>query len=242
MLDQPRQAYLLWNLEPDYDTADPVATAKALSAAETVIAFSPYRNGALESADAILPIATFTETSGTFVSAEGRVQSFNGAVRPAGEARPGWKVLRVLGNLLQLPGFEQDTSEAVRAEALPPDVMASLSNRTSLAPCLDAAAASALERISDVPIYFSDAIVRRSLPLQATADARSPRARMNTDTAAKLGLNGGDKVRLRQGEGTAILELQIDERLADGTLRVAAAHVSTAALGPMFGPIRVERA
>ena len=75
MLEQPRKAYLLWNLEPDYDTADPVATARALSQAETVIAFSPYRNGALEYADAILPIVPFTESAGTFISAEGRVQS-----------------------------------------------------------------------------------------------------------------------------------------------------------------------
>ncbi len=109
MLEQPRRAYVLWNVEPDYDTADPALTARALAKADTVIAFSPYRNGALEYADAILPIAPFTETSGTFINAEGRAQSFNGAVKPFGEARPGWKVLRVLGSLLELPGFDFDT-------------------------------------------------------------------------------------------------------------------------------------
>ncbi|MBS1135781.1 MAG: NADH-quinone oxidoreductase subunit, partial [Burkholderiaceae bacterium] len=97
MIAQPRKAYLLWNVEPEYDTADPLVTTQALAIAETVIAFSAYRNGALEYADVILPITPFTETAGTFVSAEGRVQSFNGTVRPLGEARPGWKVLRVLG-------------------------------------------------------------------------------------------------------------------------------------------------
>ncbi|MEP6607311.1 MAG: NADH-quinone oxidoreductase subunit NuoG, partial [Burkholderiaceae bacterium] len=106
MIEQPRAAYLLWNLEPDYDTANPAATARALQKADTVIAFSVYRNGALDYADAILPITPFTETAGSFVSCEGRVQSFNATVRPAGEARPGWKVLRVLGNLLELAGFE----------------------------------------------------------------------------------------------------------------------------------------
>ncbi|MBC8119973.1 MAG: NADH-quinone oxidoreductase subunit G, partial [Burkholderiaceae bacterium] len=95
MIEQPRSAYLLWNLEPDYDTANPAATARALQAADTVIAFSAYRNGALDYADVILPITPFTETAGSFVSCEGRMQSFNGTVRPAGEARPGWKVLRV---------------------------------------------------------------------------------------------------------------------------------------------------
>jgi len=170
------------------------------------------------------------------------VQSFNGTVRPLGEARPGWKVLRVLGNLLELTGFEQDTPEAVRAEALPSDVSARLSNDTRVALEVPGATDDGLERIADVPIYFSDAIVRRSPPLQATNDARPPRARMNAATAAQFGLTAGDRVRLRQGEGAAVLDLQVDERVARGAVRVAAAHVSTAALGPMFGPVRVERA
>jgi NADH-quinone oxidoreductase subunit G len=242
MVEQPRRAYLLWNLEPEYDTADPAATLRALGQADTVIAFTPYRNGALEYADAILPIVPFSETSGTFVNCEGRVQSFNGAVRPLGEARPGWKVLRVLGNLLELPGFDFESSEAVRAEALPEDVAARLSNATTAPLRVPTHSGAALERLAEVPIYFSDAIVRRSPPLQATADARAPRARVSPATAARLQVAAGDKVRVVQGEGSALLELQIDERLADGVVRVAAAHASTAALGPMFGPIKVERA
>ncbi len=242
MLEQPRKAYLLWNVEPEFDTADPTATGRALSQAYTVIAFSPYRNGALEYADAILPIAPFTETSGTFVNCEGRVQSFNGTVLPLGEARPGWKVLRVLGNLLELPGFDFETSETIRAEALPADVTGRLSNATSLTAASAGDAGEGLERLADVPIYASDAIVRRSPPLQATADAVAPRARVNAATAAKLGFAAGDKVRVSQGEGSALLDLAIDECLADGVVRVAAAHEATVSLGPMFGPIRVERA
>jgi len=242
MLEQPRQAYLLWNLEPEYDTADPVLAAKALGAAKTVIAFTPYRNGALEYADAILPIAPFSETAGTFVNAEGRVQSFNGAVRPLGEARPGWKVLRVLGNLLKLDGFDYETSEEVRAEALPGDLAARLSNETTVSAEFNPAQLSTLERVADVPIYFSDAVVRRAPALQATADARPPRARLNRRTAETLGVSAGIALKLHQGEGSALLECEIDDRVADGTVRVAAAHLSTARLGPMFGPIRVERA
>lgn len=242
MLEQPRKAYLLWNVEPDYDTADPVLTATALASAESVIAFSAYRNGALDYADAILPITPFTETAGTFINAEGLSQSFNGAVRPLGEARPGWKVLRVLGNLLEIAGFDQDTPEAVRGEALPADVAARLSNETGYGLATGGVGSEGLERVADVPIYFSDAIVRRSPPLQATADARPPRARMNVAMATALGLAAGDKVQLRQGAGAAVLELQIDPRVADHTVRVATAHLSTAALGPMFGAIRVERA
>ncbi len=242
MVEQPRKAYLLWNVEPDFDTADPVATGKALAQAETVIAFSPFRNGALDYADVILPIAPFTETFGTFVSCEGREQSFNGTVRPLGDARPGWKVLRVLGNLLELPGFDFETSEAVRAEALPADVASRLSNATSVSAASTRGGGGGFERLADVPIYSSDAIVRRSPPLQATADAAPPGARVSASTAASLGLAAGDKVRVTQGEGSALLDLAIDERVAKGVVRVAAAHESTASLGPMFGPIRVERA
>jgi NADH-quinone oxidoreductase subunit G len=242
MIEQPRKAYLLWNLEPEYDTANPSATGHALAQAETVIVFSPYRNGAMEYADAILPIAPFTETAGTFVNCEGRLQSFNGTVRPAGEARPGWKVLRVLGNLLDLAGFEYETPEQVRTEALPSDFSARLSNRIDISPALPAGGASGAERIADVPIYFSDAIVRRSPPLQATRDARPPRATANARTLDGFGLKDGDKARVRQGEGTALLEIALDDSVPDGVVRVAAAHASTSMLGAMFGLITLERA
>ncbi|MBK9246224.1 MAG: NADH-quinone oxidoreductase subunit G [Burkholderiales bacterium] len=242
MVHEPRRAYLLLNCEPEYDTADPAATLRALKGADTVIAFASYRNSALEYADAILPITPFTETAGTFVSCEGRVQSFNGVVRPLGEARPGWKVLRVLGNELGLPGFDYDSPEAVRADALPADVAARLSNATAIAPALAAAAGERAERIADVPVYFADAIVRRAASLQRTADARPPRAHASARTLASFGLKPGDKARLRQGAASALLECALDDRLPDGVVRVPAAHASTSTLGPMFGPLTMEPA
>ncbi len=240
MIEQPRRAYLLWNLEPELDTADPAATMKALAAADTVIAFTPYRNGALEYAHAILPIAPFTETSGTFINTEGRVQSFNGTVMPLGDARPGWKVLRVLGNALELAGFDYDTPESVRADAIPADVAARLSNRIDIAP-RQVAPAAGVERIADVPVYFSDAIVRRAEALQQTADARPPKAWANAKTLAGFGLATGDKARVRRGDASALLECAVDDRLPDGVVRVAAGHASTSALGAMFGPVAMER-
>ena len=242
MLEQPRKAMLLWNVEPEYDTADPQATTRALARADTVIAFSPYRNGALEYADAILPIAPFTETAGTFVNCEGRAQSFNGTVRPAGEARPGWKVLRVLANLLGVAGFDYETPEQVRAEALPADVAGQLSNKVELTPTLTPASAGGAERVADVPIYFSDPIVRRSPPLQATRAAQPPRALANARTLEAFGVAAGHKVRARQGEANALLDAALDDALPDGVVRIAAAHASVATLGPMFGPIALERA
>ena len=245
MIEQPRKAYVLWNVEPDYDVGNPAAAARALQAADTVIACSVYRNGALDYADVILPITPFTETAGTFINCEGRVQSFNGTVRPAGDSRPGWKVLRVLANLLGLDGFEYETSDQVLSEALPADLIARLSNETSMAPIKPERPqpqAGAVERIADVPIYFSDAIVRRSPPLQATRDAKPPKVRANARTLQSLGIAGGDKTRVQQGDASALLEVALDESIADAVVQVSAAHESTATLGAMFGPITLERA
>ena len=108
MFAQPRKAYVLLGVEPDLDCHNPQQAVAALKAAALVVALTPFSDGAVrEYADVLLPITPFSETSGTFVNTEGRAQSFNGVVRPFGDARPAWKVLRVLGNLLSLPGFEQ---------------------------------------------------------------------------------------------------------------------------------------
>ena len=122
-----------FNVEPEFDTANPAQALAALEQAEMVVAMSAFKHGA-DYADVLLPIAPFTETSGTFVNAEGTAQTFNGVVRPLGETRPGWKVLRVLGSLLGLPGFEFDTAEEVRDAALGTgDLTARLSNKTGVA-------------------------------------------------------------------------------------------------------------
>jgi NADH-quinone oxidoreductase subunit G len=246
MFEQPRRAYVLWNLEPEYDCANPALAQQALRAAETVIACSPYRNGAMEYADVILPIAPFTETSGTFINCEGRAQSFNGTVPPLGDARPGWKVLRVLGSMLNLNGFEFDTPDSLRAAAVPADLSARLSNATGVVPALPPAQTVAAQRLADVPVYFSDAIVRRASSLQKTADARPPKATASAATLARFGLSAGDKARVTQTvgdvEASALLECAVDARLPEGVVRVAAGHASTSTLGPMFGEIRLERA
>jgi NADH-quinone oxidoreductase subunit G len=250
MVERPLKAYLLLGVEPGLDHGTPGAATAAMAAADSVIALTAYRAPELlESADCLLPITPFTETAGAFVNCAGTVQAFTGVVRPRGEARPGWKVLRVLGNLLQLAGFDQDSAEQVREQALPADVAATLSNAVSGG--YDSASVAppsgALHRVADVPLYFADPIVRRSPSLQATRDAQAPTARMNAATLARLGLAAGDAVRVRQplgraGQGAATLEATLDAGLADGTVRVAAGHPVTAGLGAMFGEIVVERA
>jgi NADH-quinone oxidoreductase subunit G len=243
MLAAPRKAYLLLNVEPELDVANPRQAARALDEAELVVALAAYRGRAPEYADVLLPVTPFTETAGSFVNTAGDLQSFNPVVSPRGDARPAWKVLRVLGNLLGLAGFDYERSEQVRDEACRPEAIGGrLSNAVEGLPILPVGGAAALERVADVPIYFADPIVRRAPALQETADAAPPRARANAAVLARLGLKAGDRVRVRQDGGEALLEVALDEALADGVVRVAAAHASTAGLGAMFGEISVERA
>ncbi len=243
MLANPRKAYVLLNVEAELDCANPQQAVAALQSADTVIVLSAYKHKALEYADVLLPIAPFAETSGTFVSSEGRVQSFKGAVKPLGEARPAWKVLRVLGNLLKVDGFDFDTSEAVRDEALENvDVAAKLNNAISGIEVKPVAATPLLQRVSDVPIYATDAVVRRSAPLQATHDAATPKAWMHSNQLDSIGVKAGMNVKVSQGSGSVQLESAADDGLPKGVVRVAAGHAATAALGAMFGTISVERA
>jgi NADH-quinone oxidoreductase subunit G len=238
---EPIKAMLLLDVEPLFDAANPAAAAAALQGAEMVVALSAFKNAALDVADVLLPIAPFTETSGTFVNAEGRVQSFHGVVKPAGEARPAWKVLRVLGNMLGLSGFDFETSEEVRAEALGDlaTIPARLDNAASTLAA--AAPAAGLQRIADVPIYCADSLVRRAVSLQLTADARAPQAGLPQALWSRLGLAGGDRVRIAQGAAQAVLPARLDATLAPDTVRVPSGHVDTATLGAMFGAVTVEK-
>jgi NADH-quinone oxidoreductase subunit G len=243
MLAAPRRAYLLLHVDPELDTADPAATRAALSAAELVVALSPFKSGAHEHADVLLPVAPFTETAGTFVNCEGRMQNFAGVVPPLAETRPAWKVLRVLGTMLSIPGFAYESIEAVRAELPRADEIGNrLSNvtRTAIEAPDGITRTNGLERIAEVPIFASDPLVRRAASLQKTRDASPPVARMNAATMSRLKLAEGAAVSVRQGEGATILTAALDAGVPDGCVRIAAAHAATRTLGPMFGPIAVE--
>ena len=256
MFAQPRHAYLLMGFEPSLDCADPVAAQAALRQAKTVVALTAWRSPEfLDLADCLLPITPFAETGGSFINCEGRLQAFNGVVRPQGQARPGWKVLRVLGNALDIADFGFDSVDAVRAHALhgffetdnefkgAPDgrhFESRLSNQaggTALPPPTHASLP--LQRVADVPLYFADALVRRAPSLQLTADARPPVALFAAATMAALGVTQGDLVTLTQAGGQARLVAQRDDRVAPGVVQVSAAHPGTAALPMMFGPITV---
>jgi len=237
-----RRGYLLLHTEAELDAANPVAARAALAHAELVVALTPFKPAAADDhAHVLLPIAPFTETAGTFVNCEGRAQMFNGVVPPLGDARPAWKVLRVLGSMLGIAGFDFDSVEEVRAE-LPSEaeIRARLSNATAVEIESPQLAANGVERLTDVPVYFTDPLVRRAPSLQRTADARRPLARANAATLARLNLAAGATARLRQDGGEAVLGVALDAGLPDGCMRVPAGHPATSRLGAMFGVVTAE--
>jgi NADH-quinone oxidoreductase subunit G len=244
MFAEPLKAYILLGVEAEFDTHDPVAALSALRQAELVVAMSPFEHGALEYAHVILPIGPFTETAGTFINMEGRVQSFTGCVQPLGEARPAWKVLRVLGNMLGISGFDYDSADAVKRDVLGDgDIARKLDNRIALAALapVKAPVDEGLQRVGEVPIYSSDPLVRRSTPLQKTRDAEPPAAFVSPVLYERLGLRAGDFLRVRSEAAEIIVPVALDSRLPHGCIRLAAARLETARLGAMFGTVTAER-
>ena len=180
MLQGKLKGLFLLNNEPEFDSAAGAQAVAALGKVEMVVTLSPFKTN-LEFSDVLLPIAPFTETSGSFVNAEGRLQSFHAVVRPLGETRPGWKVLRVLGNLLGLQGFDFETSQDVLGRATGAAV-----GSVSHVPqgLLSNAVADGMPQsvqVVDVPapavasLYQLDGLVRRATSLQLTTDARLAR-------------------------------------------------------------------
>ena len=245
MLKDPRQAYVVVGAEPELDCADGALALATLAKAAAVVVLSPFKSQAmLDYAAVLLPVSPFSETSGSFVNTEGRVQSFYAAAKPLGEARPAWKVLRVLGNLLALNGFEFNSSEDVRSEVLggQSEFVSGLDNGIASGMINPAVAAGGIERVADVPIHFADPLVRRSPALQLAADSAAPAARMNAAMLSKLGLVDGQTAKVGAGAAASvILPVQLDAGLPDGVVRVAAAHAASLALGPMSGVLSVEK-
>lgn len=242
MLEQGLKAWVVIGAEPELDCANSSAALAALNQAECVVMLTPYVTETMRRyAHILLPIAPWSETSGTFINTEGRTQSFAAALNAKGEARPAWKVLRVLGNAFDLPGFEQLSSEEVRDELtrLP---------SASLAPAWRCPTAlrpleQSLTRLADVPAYAVDGVVRRAEALQRTPDALSARAlRVHPHTAQHCRLVDGEFAAVQQ-RGTLInLPVAYDETVPENCILVAAALPDTVGLGADGEVIEVEPA
>ncbi len=244
MLAAKLGAYILLNVDPNLDCANPQQAVEAMKQAKFVVALSSFRNAELEEyANVILPVAAFSETAGTFVNAEGRWQSFTGMAAACGAARPAWKVLRVLGNFLHLEGFDYESSEQVRDElratALPERKPYAFSMKPGIS------AKPELTRIGETPIYAVDVLTRHAEPLQKTQQAMYGEidvVRLHPTTASRLQLSEHSRARVKQGANSVELPVVIDQRIAEGAAWVAAGRQATSALGGLFAKIDIEKA
>lgn len=244
LLSHEMKAYLLLGLEAELDSCQTAALLASLKQADFVVSLTAYRTPALEGyADVLLPMALFAETSGTYVNCEGQWQSFQGVVSPPGETRPAWKILRVLGNLLDVQGFDYVSSEQVRDE-----VRKLIGNKAPKQPTtwklpksLASKTPKGLQRITELPIYSSDALVRRATALQNTADARlATGVHINTTVATQVNVQAGQVVNVSQGKSTATLPVVIDERVPDGCVLIYGGQAANAALESWSGTVTVN--
>ncbi len=241
MLESPRKAYVLVGVEPELDCWDGAAALNALRGADWVVALASHASATVKSyARAVLPVATFAETSGTYVNAEGRWQSFPGASKPFGAARPAWKVLRVLGNLCGLSGFDYVASEEVLAEVKGACAGVEPDNAPDLGRALAPYRAEGLLRVAEVPIYALDPLVRRARSLQASPLARPAEVRLHPDMAGELGVAGREQVQVRQNGAAVDLPLVLDDSVAKGCAWIPAGTNASVALGPSVGPVTIQ--
>ncbi len=246
MIANPPAAVMLLNVEPDADVNQASAMMSALDSAGHVIAINSFDSDALRQvADVILPAAAFGETSGAFVNIEGFWQSFRGAREAKGQSRPAWKILRVLANQLGLKGFDYIASEQLRDELRGLCENIELDNsQTSSATVSLSDAGDAMMRAGDVPIYETDALVRRAPSLQRAADAQTICVRINHHEAERLGLADAASVIVKQDNGgmqsSAQLDLVIDDAIPAGTVWIPYAVRGNELLVAATGPVTLE--
>lgn len=239
-LNAKLKAYFLMGVEPGFDFANPYGARQSMLGAEFVALLSAFNHESMyDYADVILPIAPYAETSGTYINVDKTWQTVKGAMSPHGESRPAWKVLRVLGNLLQCTGFEYTSTE---------DILSDIKNIASLSvgqeylpyypeslPLVN----QSLVRVGEWPLYRVDSIVRNAKELQLCAAADSACIRINPATADRLQLD--EIATVSQGDIEITLPLKRDERIAADVVWVANAMPETVDLGHSFAAITIKR-
>ena len=243
MFMEPRRSYLLMGVEPELDCWDSASALHALNNAHSVIAITPFVTEYMQHyASVLLPVATFGETSGTYVNAEGHWQSFTGMTKPVGEARPGWKILRVLGNICELSGFEYLSSEEVREELrksvgdLKPDNSFKGTRIVTQNPTT-----KGFQRIAEVPLYSTDMLVRRAQPLQQTKDADAGWVHLCPTDAKRLGVAEGERITVKHDDRDVVLPVKIDASLAVGDVCLPSAISATAGFGALHMQLELEK-
>lgn len=243
MVEQPKRAYVLFQVEPEFDVARAAQTLKALDQAALVICFTPFVSEAMRSyTDVILPIAPPSETAGSYTNILGEEQSFQAVSVPHGDARPGWKVLRVFAHFMKVNEFEYPSLDAVRSElkAAMESAKPATESLTHL-DCLPASLAISLMRVAPWPMVRSDALVRRAESLQNTLRKEQSVARLNPKTAESHGVSEGDRIRITQDGDQAEMDCIIDPTVSDECVIIPSGLTALAGFGSAEQALTLEK-
>lgn len=243
MFESPLKTYLLFNIDPLIDTWNGRLAMGSLEQAESVIAFSAFRTPSLDKvAKVYLPISLYAENEGSLINIQGTNQSFASCVSPQGEARPGWKVLRVLANNLQLENFEYEDITEVKKEVN--DLIANISpnnNAQYREAVFNKPTDKTLARLTDMSMNSLDVLVRHAQSLQQTQDISDGKVHLNQSLANEIGLINGASVLIEQSESSLNLGYAIDNRLPDNTILIHAAHPDSAGLGAWYENVSIRK-
>ncbi len=238
MLSAPLKAVVLMGVEPRYEQINAAKARQLLKETKLVIVSTHLSRHAVEHADIVLPSAAFAETAGTFVNATGAWQMFNGTTKPPGDGRPAWKILRVLGNQLELDGFEYDSVEGIRAELKEQCRELQLDNSYTVDSIeIPTGHSSSLLRCGDLPAYKSDMLVRRARSLQKTTDAQQNFVALNSQDMTKLGLAENTVVSAEQNGDTVMIKVRQDDGVPQGCAWLPMGSMDLAGFGCMFEPV-----
>ena len=237
ILSQSKEAYIMMNFDPLYDYHSPKKINSALKKAKFNLAISPYISDSFKEFDVVLPMTPFTETSGTFINMEKTIQSFSAVTPPAGQSRPGWKILRVLANFLQLEGFSYDSSEEVKTDAM---IEMDKKNDFNLKDFKPTNIERGLEVLHVVRANDSDMIVRRAASLHQNKNKDQGCCLINPTTMLKEGLIDGQKIKISSSEAEILINAKADDNVCLNSVVIYGKQDETFILG-MHNKVKIKK-
>ena len=238
ILSQSKEAYIMMNFDPLYDYHSPKKINSALKKAKFNLAISPYISDSFKEFDVVLPMTPFTETSGTFINMEKTIQSFSAVTPPVGQSRPGWKILRVLANFLQLEGFSYDSSEEVKTDAM---IEMDKKNEFSLKDFKPSNIERGLEVLNVVRANDSDMIVRRATSLHQNKNKDQSCCLINPTTMLEQGLIDGQKIKISSSEAEILINAKADDNVCLNAIIIYGKQDETFILG-MHNKVKIKKA
>ena len=238
ILSQSKEAYIMMNFDPLYDYHSPKKINAALKKAKFNLAISPYISDSFKEFDIVLPMTPFTETSGTFINMEKTIQSFSAVTPPVGQSRPGWKILRVLANFLQLEGFSYDSSEEVKTDAM---IEMDKKNEFSLNDFKPSNIERGLEVLNVVRANDSDMIVRRATSLHQNKNKDQSCCLINPTTMLEEGLIDGQKIKISSSEAEILINAKADDNVCLNAVVIYGKQDETFILG-MHNKVKIKKA